>query len=142
MDYKQVNDYEVIYMIKENDEEARNLLIRKYKPIINKVSSDYELPIYYLNVGSLATEDYNSVYASSPAVNKSGTGYISTPTTLLVSKGEEIDYIEGLGYFLEIESDTKENLNKYIKIFNLTEKQINEFENIAYVDMIRNLNNK
>lgn len=54
----------------------------------------------------------------------------------------EIDYIEGLGYFLEIESDTKENLNKYIKIFNLTEKQINEFENIAYVDMIRNINSK
>ena len=41
MDYKQVNDYEVIYMIKENDEEARNLLIRKYKPIINKISNKY-----------------------------------------------------------------------------------------------------
>ena len=52
----------------------------------------------------------------------------------------KINYIEGLGYFLEIENYTKDNLNKYIKIFNLTEKQINEFENIAYVDMIKNIN--
>lgn len=41
MDYKQFNDYEVIYMIKENDEESRNLLIKKYKPIINKISNKY-----------------------------------------------------------------------------------------------------
>ena len=41
MDYKQFNDYEVIYMIKENDEDSRNLLIKKYKPIINKISNKY-----------------------------------------------------------------------------------------------------
>ena len=41
MDYKQVNDYEVMYMIRENDEESRNLLLRKYNPIINKIASKY-----------------------------------------------------------------------------------------------------
>lgn len=49
----------------------------------------------------------------------------------------EIDYIEGLGYFLEIESDTKENLNKYIKLFGLTKEQLEEFDSISYTDMIR-----
>lgn len=49
----------------------------------------------------------------------------------------EIDYVEGLGYFLEIESDTKENLNKYIKLLGLTKKQIDEFDNISYADMIK-----
>lgn len=43
MDYKQVNDYEVMYMIKENDEDARNLLINKYMPIVNKVANKYLL---------------------------------------------------------------------------------------------------
>ena len=49
----------------------------------------------------------------------------------------DIDYIENLGYFLEIEANTKENLLKYIQLFNLTQKQIDEFDNIAYVDMIK-----
>lgn len=38
MDYKNVNDYEIIYMIRENDEESRNLLLKKYMPIVNKVA--------------------------------------------------------------------------------------------------------
>lgn len=41
MDYKHVNDYEVMYMIKENDEESRTLLLKKYSPIINKIASKY-----------------------------------------------------------------------------------------------------
>ena len=49
----------------------------------------------------------------------------------------EIDYVEGVGYFLEIESDTKENLNKYIKLLGLAKKQIDEFDNISYADMIK-----
>lgn len=54
----------------------------------------------------------------------------------------EIDYIEGLGYFLEIEADTKENLNKYIKLFDLTKEQLEEFDSISYADMMRNNKSK
>lgn len=44
MDYKKVNDYEVIYMIRENDEDARDLMLQKYLPIIKKLASKfYEL---------------------------------------------------------------------------------------------------
>ena len=36
-----INDNELIYMIKENDEEAINTLFKKYEPLINKYCSAY-----------------------------------------------------------------------------------------------------
>ena len=39
--YKDLNDYEIMYMISENDEDATNLLFTKYKPIILKLAKDY-----------------------------------------------------------------------------------------------------
>lgn len=41
MEYKQINDYEVMYMIRESDEEARDFMIKKYVPIINKLALKY-----------------------------------------------------------------------------------------------------
>lgn len=40
MEYK-INDNELIYMIRENDDIAINTMFNKYKPIINKVCSSY-----------------------------------------------------------------------------------------------------
>ncbi len=36
MDYKNFNDYEVVYMIRENDEDSRNLMFRKYFPVVRR----------------------------------------------------------------------------------------------------------
>lgn len=44
MDYKQINDYEVMYMVRENDEEARGILLKKYVPIVSRIASKY-LPL-------------------------------------------------------------------------------------------------
>ncbi len=41
MDYKQINDYEVMYMVRENDEEARDLLLKKYLPVVSKIAAKY-----------------------------------------------------------------------------------------------------
>lgn len=41
MDYKKYNDNELIYMVRENDEDSNNILMNKYYPIIFKLSSDY-----------------------------------------------------------------------------------------------------
>ena len=41
MDYKNVNDYEIIYMVRENDEQYHDLLLEKYKPVINSMASKY-----------------------------------------------------------------------------------------------------
>lgn len=41
MDYKNVNDYEVVYMVRENDEEARELIFKKYIPIVKRIAFNY-----------------------------------------------------------------------------------------------------
>ncbi len=56
MDYKNINDYEVLYMIRENSEDARDLIFEKYSPIIKSLASKY-----YLNNKDLGAdyEDYH-----------------------------------------------------------------------------------
>ena len=41
MSYKNYNDYELIYMVRENDEWSYNILFQKYLPIIRKIAFDY-----------------------------------------------------------------------------------------------------
>lgn len=41
MDYKNYNDYELIYMVRENDDFSYNILLNKYLPIIKKISSEF-----------------------------------------------------------------------------------------------------
>lgn len=41
MDYKKINDYEVVYMVRENDEEARKIIFNKYIPIVRRIASDH-----------------------------------------------------------------------------------------------------
>lgn len=41
MKYRNLNDYEIFYCIKENDDEALNLMFSKYLPIMRKVAYQY-----------------------------------------------------------------------------------------------------
>lgn len=41
MDYKEINDYELYYLIKEKNEEAYNLMFKKYKPLVDKTVRAY-----------------------------------------------------------------------------------------------------
>lgn len=41
MDYKNINDYELIYMVRENDEDNNNFLFNKYYHVIKKIASKY-----------------------------------------------------------------------------------------------------
>ena len=43
MDYKNVNDYEVMYMIRENDDMAEYIMYDKYHPLLKKIASKYFL---------------------------------------------------------------------------------------------------
>ncbi len=43
MNYKNVNDYEVLYMIRENSDDARDIMFEKYFPIIKKIASKFYL---------------------------------------------------------------------------------------------------
>ncbi len=41
MEYKDVNDFEVLYMIKEKDDYYQELMYKKYSPIIKNIASKY-----------------------------------------------------------------------------------------------------
>ena len=43
MDYKDINDYELIYEVRESNEMAYNTLYEKYKTLISKIAYDYYL---------------------------------------------------------------------------------------------------
>lgn len=41
MNYKNVNDYEQLYLIKENDEDAKEIVFNKYRPIVISIANKY-----------------------------------------------------------------------------------------------------
>ncbi|MDD6879625.1 MAG: sigma-70 family RNA polymerase sigma factor [bacterium] len=41
MEYKSINDFEVLYMISENDENAYELMYKKYSPLVSKFAKEY-----------------------------------------------------------------------------------------------------
>lgn len=48
MDYKDVNDYELVYRIRENDnEDALNVLVKKYEPLIVGLAKKYYVKVKY-----------------------------------------------------------------------------------------------
>ena len=69
MDYKDINDYEVLYMIKENDEDAVELLYEKYKPVIDKKIYKWNSVLNKLGISSLDVRQ-ELYLAFTKAVNK------------------------------------------------------------------------
>ena len=41
MNYNNINDYELVYQIKENDEVAYKTIFEKYTPMVKKIATDY-----------------------------------------------------------------------------------------------------
>ena len=41
MGYQKYNDYELVYMVQENDEASYDVLLKKYIPIIKRIAIDY-----------------------------------------------------------------------------------------------------
>jgi len=39
MNYKKINDYELLYMVRENDDYSKDLLYEKYLPIIKSLAN-------------------------------------------------------------------------------------------------------
>ena len=56
MDYKELNDYELVYQVRENDEVAYNLLIKKYSNLIRMISKKYLKKYKYLGL------EYDDIY--------------------------------------------------------------------------------
>lgn len=62
--YKDLNDYEIMYLVEENDEYASEVLFDKYRPIILKIASQYknEAKKYGLEMDDLVQEGYLGLY--------------------------------------------------------------------------------
>lgn len=56
MEYKGLNDYEVLYMIKERDEFAYNAIYDKYYPVVSNIANNYA--IKYGDIGI----EYDDLY--------------------------------------------------------------------------------
>lgn len=66
--YKDLNDYEIMYLVSENDENAKEVLFQKYYPIIVRTANRYkeEAKKYGLEIDDLVQEGY---YGLSCAMN-------------------------------------------------------------------------
>lgn len=62
--YKDLNDYEVLYLIEENEEDAREIVFRKYKPIILNLATYYHSSAKKigLELDDLIQEGYIGLY--------------------------------------------------------------------------------
>lgn len=63
-DYKDLNDYEVMYLVEENDENAKEILFCKYRPLILKIAHHYkkEAKACGLEIDDLVQEAYIGLY--------------------------------------------------------------------------------
>ena len=62
--YKDLNDYEIMYLIEENDDDANQLLVDKYRPIVVKIANKYkeEAKRCGLELDDLIQEGYIGLY--------------------------------------------------------------------------------
>ncbi len=64
--YKDLNDYEVMYLVEEQDENAKDVLFQKYRPIIQKIASQYKTDAKRcgLEFEDLVQEGYLGLYSA------------------------------------------------------------------------------
>ena len=60
MNYREINDYEQLYLIKENDDDSFNLVFQKYRPIIISLAKRYykKVNYHYCELDDLIQEGY------------------------------------------------------------------------------------
>ena len=64
MDYKNYNDYELVYEIREQNEDAYNIMMQKYSTLINKYASLYysKAKSYKIEYDDLVQEGYIGLF--------------------------------------------------------------------------------
>ena len=60
MNYNDLNDYEIIYLISENDEYAKELMLKKYEPIVYNIANKFSrsAKLAGLEIDDLVQEGY------------------------------------------------------------------------------------
>lgn len=134
MDYRNYNDNELIYMVRENDEDSVDLLSRKYAPIIFRLSNEY----YRKYTGSIYEFDDFYIEALS-AFHKALNTYDSNMNVLFYTY-VNVCIKRALTSFGRVISSNK-NIENSIDISNI-EYAIEDYrENINDRDFYRGLEN-
>ena len=150
-DYKDLNDYELIYMVEENNELAKELLYKKYRPIINKYASQYIKTgrALGLELEDFIQEGYYGIFCALKTYNpKKGAMFYTYANMCIKSKmynllikhsGEKNRVLnESLSYNICIDSDED---SEFLELLN-DDKAILpevEFEKNEYLDKLRNI---
>lgn len=81
-----------------------------YMPVLEDVTKELSIPVYYIDTAELSEEDYNELNNTNKYLKRNRWG---TPTTLLMSGNNVVD---SLGGYVEKDSFVKELVNENIKI--------------------------
>lgn len=79
-----------------------------YEPILEEVAGEYKIPIYYINMSNLSSEEYTAL-GTSNSYFKKNQGKWGTPTTLFMYGESVIDSISGYVEKDEFVDFVKEN---------------------------------
>ncbi|MGM9875935.1 MAG: thioredoxin family protein [Bacilli bacterium] len=79
-----------------------------YEPILEEVAGEYKIPIYYINMSNLSSEEYTAL-GTSNSYFKKNQGNWGTPTTLFMYGKSVIDSIPGYVDKDELVDFVKEN---------------------------------
>ena len=79
-----------------------------YEPILDEVAGEYKIPIYYINMSNLSSEEYTAL-GTSNSYFKKNQGKWGTPTTLFMYGKSVIDSISGYVEKDEFVDFVKEN---------------------------------
>lgn len=77
---------------------------QNFEPIVDETATELQIPVYYLNLTNMSSDDQQSLSSSNSYLKKNEWG---TPTTLVMSGDTVIDTIAG--------ETRKENLVKFFK---------------------------
>jgi predicted bacteriocin transport accessory protein len=78
----------------------------KYKPVVESVANEYALPIYFINLSNLTSEEQSALASSNTYLKKENWG---TPTTLFMYGNKVVDLITEYVEKDAFESFVKEN---------------------------------
>lgn len=97
MDYKSVNDYELIYRIKENDEEAVKLMIGKYEPIIINMARKFypKVKLFGAEMDDLVQEGRIAVIKAINSYNQNSVSIFYTYVCICIER-RMITYLRNL----------------------------------------------
>lgn len=110
MNYKDYNDYELIYMVRENDEDSYYVLFNKYMPIIRKIAYSYykSYKTYGYELDDFIQEAYIAFQRAVSKYNSSKNVLFYTFSILCIHRSL-------ITFCLKISNDTKNISNTYLE---------------------------